>query len=260
MPYRLGGIARTALPSAVATGKDIPLYVDANGRLVVTLGTLIAGEDQTNNVMKVSGGAAAGTAATGNPTLMGITDGTNLRALKGNTDGTLPVGGFAPAAPTCTFTRPANTTAYTIGDEVGTAGTAPTTIPVGRVNGGGGLIQGAQVLYSSYPAVVPSLVLLVFSATVTLAGDNAQLNLSDAHAALLVCSIPLTASQSTQYSAGAAVSAGGVWLAGSPNRPAPHFVTGASEQTLYCALITLNAFTPIANSETLQVWLDVELN
>lgn len=204
---------------------------------------------------------AAGTTGTG---LFGSGmldfDGTNWQKLKGNTDGSLPVGGFAPAAPTCTFTRGSNATPYTIGDEVGTASTAPTTIAVGRVNGGSGIIQGANVFYSGYPATTPQLVVLLFTATVTLAGDNAQLNLSDTDAAKLVCAIPLTANQSTQYSAGAAVAAGGVWLSGSPSRPGPHFVLGGSEQTLYACIITLNAFTPIANSEQLVLVLDIELN
>jgi hypothetical protein len=209
----------------------------------------------------VGANTAKGTSGTG---LAGtgvlVYDGANWPALKGNTDGSLPVGGFAPAAPTCTFTRGANMTPYTIGDEVGTASLAPTTIAVGRFNGASGIIQGANVILSSYPAVVPQLVVLIFSATVTLAGDNAQLLLSDGDAAKLICAIPLTASQSTQYSAGAPVAAGGVWLSGAPTQPAPHFVCGASEQTLYACLITLNAWTPIANSETLILTLAVEQN
>jgi hypothetical protein len=191
-----------------------------------------------------------------------IWDGTSFRPWAGDTVGAGKVlaGGFAPASPTCTFTRPANTTAYTIGDEVGTASTAPTTVSVARVNGGSGILLGAKAVYSNYPATVPQLVLLVFSATVTLAGDNAQVALSDADAAKLVAVIPLTATQAVNYSAGAPVSSGALFLAGSPTQPAPHFVCGGSEQTLYCCLITLNAFTPIANSETITVTLDVEQN
>lgn len=167
--------------------------------------------------------------------------------------------GHVPAAPTCTFTRGANTTAYTIGDEVGTAGTAPTSVTVARLNGGTGVVLGAQVVYSSYAAVIPQLVVMLFSATVTLAGDNAQLNLSDADAALCIGMIPLTASQSGQYSAGAPVAAGNTIFVGAPTGPI-EYVAGASVQTIFAALITLNAFTPIANSETAILTLRVENN
>ncbi len=173
--------------------------------------------------------------------------------------GPYPTTGFAPAAPTCTFTRGSNTTAYTIGDEVGTAGTAPTTIAVGRVNAGTGVILGATAVYSNAPTITPNLVLMLFSATTTLAGDNAQLALSDAHAALCIGFIPLTASQDGSYSAGARVTSGNLILMGAPTAPI-HFVCGASETTIYACLVTLNAFTPIANSETVSVTLSVEQN
>lgn len=173
--------------------------------------------------------------------------------------GPYPSTGFAPAAPTATFTRGANTTAYTIGDEVGTAGTAPTTVSVARVNGGSGIIQGAQVIYSNNPTVTPQLVLIVLNATATLAGDNAQCALSDSDALKVVAVIPLSATQPLVYSAGAPTTTAALYLQGAPTRPA-HFVCGGSEQTLYCFLITLNAFTPIANSEVLTVLLDIEQN
>ncbi|HXU02341.1 MAG TPA: hypothetical protein VN903_15350 [Polyangia bacterium] len=273
-PTPAGAVATAATPSYVE-GTTNPLSVDLSGReriLASTLGVVAPGQ-ATPNPVGVGMNAQSGllrnmTSAlalypdNGNLTLgvgPGVFDGSNWHGLKGNTDGSLVVGGFTPAAPTATFTRGANATPYTIGDEVGTASTAPTTISVGRFNGASGVIQGAQVVYSSYAATVPQLVVLLFSATVTLAGDNAQLNLSDAHAALCIGTIPLTASQSGQYSAGAAVAAGNTIFQGVPTAPI-HFTCGASEQTIYACLITLNAFTPIANSETLIVTLSVEQN
>jgi hypothetical protein len=181
------------------------------------------------------------------------------QAGNGRGEAIVVAGGFAPAAPTCTFTRGGNQTQYTIGDEVGTAGTAPTTVSVGRFNAATGVIQGATVVYSNAPAITPQLVVLLFSATVTLAGDNAQLNLSDAHAALCIGFIPLTASQDGVYSAGARSTSGNLVLTGAPTAPI-HYVCGASEQTIYACLITLNAFLPIANSETLVLTLSVEQN
>jgi len=273
-PTPVGAVATAAAPSYVE-GTTNALSLDLSGRervLATTVGFSAPGQATPNPVgigINGTGGlirnatsALAVYPDNGNlliGTGPGVFDGSNWHGLKGNTDGSLPVGGFTPAAPTATFTRGANATPYTIGDEVGTAGTAPTTIAVGRFNGASGVIQGAQVVYSSYAATVPQLVLLLFSATVTLAGDNAQLNLSDAHAALMLGWMPLSASQSGQYSAGAAVAAGNTIFQGAPTAPI-HFTCGASEQTIYACLITLNAFTPIANSETLIVTLQVEGN
>ena len=49
-PVLAGGYASTATPSAVsADGDAVWAWFDRNGRIVSTLGTLIAGEDQTNN-------------------------------------------------------------------------------------------------------------------------------------------------------------------------------------------------------------------
>ena len=75
-------------------------------------------------------GVLAGVATAARPT---YTEGDQV-LLSTNLGGDMRViaAGHTPAAPTCTFTRPANITAYTIGDEVGTNGTAPTTIPVAR--------------------------------------------------------------------------------------------------------------------------------
>ncbi len=163
----------------------------------------------------VTGTTGTGAAAVG-PVLWDADGATNFikQAANGRGEAKTLAGGFTPAAPTCTFTRGANTTAYTIGDEVGTASTTPTTVAVGRFNGASGVILGAQVVYSSYAAVIPQLVVALFSASVTLAGDNAQLNLSDSDAALCIGLIPLTAAQSGQYSAGAPVA--------HPPHPRPH--------------------------------------
>jgi len=55
------------------------------------------------------------------------------------------------------------------------------------------------------------------------------------------------------------VAAGNTIFRGVPTEPI-HFTCGDAEQTIYAALMTLNAFTPIANSETLNVTLSVEGN
>ena len=237
------------------------LLVDATGTALGSASnpiTTTAGA--SSGTQNVQGVQAAGAAITENPVLVAGENSGNVKLLHLDSLGGLEVGGWAPAAPTCTFTRPANTTAYTIGDEVGTASTAPTTIPVGRFNGATGVIQGAQAVYSNYPAVIPQLVVVLFSATVTLAGDNAQFALSDSDAANIIAIIPLTQTQALNYSAGVPVSSGALYLAGTPTNGPAHFVCGGSQQTIYACLITLNAFTPIANSETITVMLEVEQN
>lgn len=251
------GAAITENPVVIAgqNAGNVKLWAMTSGGLGIVAGGLshnssVPGTDFIEALPALAN-AAAPTYTEGNSVLLSANLSGSLRTI---------AAGHTPAAPTCTFTRPANTTAYTIGDEVGTSGTSPTTVSVARFNGGTGIIQGARVFYSGYPATVPQLVVLLFSTNVTLAGDNAQLSVSDTDAKTLICTIPLTASQSSQYSAGAPVSAGGVWLSGTPARPAPHYIAGASQQTIYACLITLNAFTPIANSETLDLFLDIENN
>jgi hypothetical protein len=270
----LTGVATAAVPS-YSEGASAALSMDLSGRLralSTVAGTTAPGVATPNPVgigLNGSGGllrnvtsALAAYPDNGNllvATGPGVFDGANWHPVLGNTDGSYAVGGFTPPGPTCTFTRGANATPYTIGDEVGTSGTAPTAITVGRFNGASGVIQGVQVVYSSYAAIVPQLVLLLFSATVTLAGDNAQLLLSDAHAKLMIGWIPLTASLSGQYSAGAPVAAGNTIFQGVPTEPI-HYTCAGGTQTIFAALITLNAFTPVANSETLDVLLQVESN
>ena len=165
-------------------------------------------------------------------------------------------GGYAKK-PSITLTRGANTTAYTIGDEVATASTAPTAITVARVNAGTGFIVGGRIVYSNAPAVTPDLAILLFSETVTLAGDNAQLNLSDADAARVLGVLYTQRALAGAYSAGAPSTAGSLIMGLAPVAPIAFEAVGGTA-TLFVAVVTLNAFTPIAASETLLVCLDVD--
>src|SRR5437773_1258127 len=58
------------------------------------------------------------------PVRIAGTDGVSARPLKLNLDGTPAVGGFSKAI-SATFTRPADTTAYAIGDAMANSTTAP---------------------------------------------------------------------------------------------------------------------------------------
>jgi hypothetical protein len=56
-PVKIGGKAAdpTSMPSAVAAADRVNAVYDLSGRAVVTQGTQLAGEDLTNNVLKVEG-------------------------------------------------------------------------------------------------------------------------------------------------------------------------------------------------------------
>lgn len=52
-PLKIGGKASSSAPSAVADGDRVNAYFDLNGRLVTSMGALISGEDQSNNLLQV---------------------------------------------------------------------------------------------------------------------------------------------------------------------------------------------------------------
>lgn len=94
-PVKVGGKASSSLPTAVTAGQRTDAYYDVNGRQVVNLGNLISGEDTTNNLLKVAGPGAAGSALVGNPVVQGISDGTNARFMLGDTSGRATIVGAA---------------------------------------------------------------------------------------------------------------------------------------------------------------------
>lgn len=163
------------------------------------------------------------------------------------------VGGFSKIA-SATFTRPANTDAYTAQDEVGTASTAATSFPVARHQDTSGLIVGAKLIYSSNPAADPQFRLLLFSSNITAAGDNAALNLSDADGLKCLGFIDFDTTQ-----AGGAATSNPFIAEGVPTSPIT-YDTGAGIEVIYGILIARQGFTPIANSETIEVGLRVEQN
>ena len=160
-------------------------------------------------------------------------------------------GGYAKK-PSGTLTRPANMTAYTAEDEVATNGTSALAISVARVNGGTGFIVGGRLIYSSNPTVTPQFRAILFNDAVTLAGDNTPLALSDADAAKFIGYIDFTASQP-----GGSASSSNLMIGGAPIAPIA-FETQSGVATIYVALITKIGFTPIANSETIQISLDTD--
>lgn len=156
---------------------------------------------------------------------------------------------------TGTLTRGANVTPYDINDEVATPGTAPLSLALGRAVGRTGLIASCTLIYSSTPAIIPQFRLLLFDRTLTLAGDNAPINISDAHALFGIGFIDFDTYQTL-----GGTTAAPLMMAGQMVSSALVYKPEASVATIFAALITRNAFTPIANSETITLRLGVDQN
>jgi hypothetical protein len=92
---------------------------------------------------------------------------------------------YYPAVVEATYTRLANTTAYTAGDSVSDAVGAPTPLAftLGRFNGGGGVIVGAQVVEDSNPGTKPTYELWLFNgaSAPTATDDNIAIAWTDAN-------------------------------------------------------------------------------
>lgn len=105
----------------------------------------------------VSGGVADGAAVSGNPVLVAGQDGTNVQTILTDASGAIYVaGGVFPAKASDEETRPADTTAYAIGDAIANSTTAgdvtPLTFTVARANGLSGRVIGAHLITDSATA------------------------------------------------------------------------------------------------------------
>lgn len=136
------------------------------------------------------------------------------------------------------ITRPADTTAYTAGDVVGTNITFPAAAPE---IGGAGVILGTIVLDSANQATTPVLELWIFNDAVSTITDNAPLALSDTDLLKLVTVIPL----STTYISNAASGANGNGCFISPQVAAP-FECLPTTADLYGFLVVRNTYTPVS--------------
>lgn len=237
-----GGVGGGAV--VIADGADTALGTTTDAGIITDIAGTVIGFLRGSIKMWLNYLARFPAALTGSGNLkVGVVESTATVTIAGS------VGGFS-ADPLVTLTRPANTTAYTAQDEVATTGTAPVSFSVARVTGQTGIITGADLIYSNNPAVTPAFRLLLFSAPVTAAGDNVALALSDADAALFIGMIDFTQTQ-----AGGAATSANLMMSGAAVNAKP-FTT----DTIFGLLITTNAFTPIANSETIKIRLNNEQN
>lgn len=122
-----------------------------------------------------------------NPMPVAGWDGTNFRALKTNTSGEIIIGadGETSTQTATELTRPADTTAYAVGDAIANSTTASSVTPlqftVARAAGGSGRINGAQ-LYVNSATAFGAIRLHLFNTTPFAAAgfqaDNAALALT----------------------------------------------------------------------------------
>lgn len=156
--------------------------------------------------------------------------------------------GFNPELKTisASFTRPANTTAYTAGDAVGTATTNVLSF-ARAVNGagGGGEIVKAVVISDNETITNKSLRLHFYSAAPTAIADNAVNTVLSANAANYLGYVDtgtLIASASDSHATKVV------------DPPLPFTISSGS--TLYCALEAVGGFTP-ASAEVFTVKVTV---
>jgi hypothetical protein len=145
-----------------------------------------------------------------------------------------------------TLTRPANTTAYTAGEEMTDTGGAIRTLSnIARFTGGSGVIQGIALIFSSNWTVKPTVRLWIFDTTSTPGTDNgvASFAPSDAELATAITYVDFNTAVVAEATAG---SGNMVMDSGQINIP---FLTVGSANLFLRYQIT-NAGQAGANSDT----------
>lgn len=161
--------------------------------------------------------------------------------------------GNKSAIPSASFSRPADTTAYALGDLVANSTTAGSVVPmsltVARVNAGTGQILRARLSKSGTSVTNASFRVHLFKtapATVT-NGDNGAFSVSGVAAGYLGFADITTDQAFTDGCSGRAI----------PYTGAPIlFQSGAAVQTIYALIEARGAYTPVS-AETFTVELEV---
>jgi hypothetical protein len=145
-----------------------------------------------------------------------------------------------------TLTRPANTTAYAVNDEVtDTGGAVRELSSIARFTGGTGYILGVTIAFSSNWATKPILDLWIFDTTTAPATDNTAYDVDDTEIGTLVTVIPISAvalGDATANTGNFAMYTGPICVP---------FKCGASDD-LFMRVAIRNAGQAGANSDTLK--------
>lgn len=160
--------------------------------------------------------------------------------------GRLNVGGVTIFASDA-FTRPADTTAYTIADQVAATTTAANNrnleFIVARVPGGSGIISSAILIDSTSESTKPYFDLLLFDSPVTNVADNAAAAPTDAEVERAIPNGVISFDGVNYFKV---AGANGVIPAGNLNIP---FVCREGTTKLYGILVARNAYTPISSEK-----------
>lgn len=138
------------------------------------------------------------------------------------------------------ITRPNDTTTYAAGDVIGTDTTQVlvfNSVSTPFVQGAG-VVCNASVISSAAPALLPSLELWLFKATVTAAADNTAWAVTDAEMLNLIGVIPLDETY-VGLASGNHVQQSAMTVYG--------FQLPAGSDAIYGVLVVRNAYIPIAS-------------
>lgn len=154
------------------------------------------------------------------------------------------------------YTRPADTTAYTAGDVVANSTSAATVLTFsGAVKHAshGGFIRSASIVDSVAAATKPQLDLFLFNKAPVMQNDNAAFAATDAE--MLNCVGVITFDGPNKFVVGGANGLIPASFLGTQNQQG--FKCAPGDTNLYGVLVARNAYTPTA-SEAFQVSLDIE--
>lgn len=217
-------------------GYEVPLSLEGAS---ITIGTSVEVSNDSGNPLPVSDAGGSLTVDDGGAsiTVDGPLTNTELRAS------TVSVNGRSYAA-TTNFTRPANATAYTAGDVVGTSSSAIHQLSSVGPSGGMVLVQSVELLLAigAVPSGMGSFRLHFYSASPTAIADNAAFNLvaGDRSSYLGYVDIGTPSDFGDTCWAQADYSGRELKLA-------------SGQTSLWCQLQTIGGFTPGASSEVYEL-------
>jgi hypothetical protein len=191
-------------------------------------------------------GAATSAAQTTTNTSLSSIDG-KLAALQsgavpiGDNSSSLTVDGTAYGA-TVSFTRPANTTAYTAGDVIGTGASADAIHTLSSIGSSGGyvVVQSIELVLgiSAVPSGMTSFRVHFYDSSPTAAADNSAFDLASGDRAKYLGYIDMPAPVDLGATCFTQIDYSGKL-----------FKLASASTSLFCELQTVGGFTPAANSE-----------
>jgi len=237
------GLATTAVAPNVTRGSGT---LDANTQRVTlaTDGATVAALASIDSKTPASPATAA-LQTTGNTSLSSI-DG-KLAALQsgavpiGDNSGSLTIDGTAYAA-TVSFTRPANTTAYTAGDVIGTGASNDAIHTLSSIGSSGGyvVVQSIELVLgiSAVPSGMTSFRVHFYDSSPNAAADNSVFDVASGDRAKYLGYIDLPSPVDLGSTCFTQI-----------DYPGKLFKLASASTSLFCELQTTGGFTPAANSE-----------